>query len=181
MARPGLILDRDGTLVEERGYIAELRDLVPLPGSSETLARLKRAGVAIAVVTNQSAVGRGVVTEQQLARLHAAIEELGVDAVYHCPHLPDDGCECRKPLPALVQRALHDLDLDPARTMLVGDHLTDCLAARAAGIDAVLVRTGHGAEHEPEARAAGFVVVDDLPRAAEHYLDRRLSGRNERR
>src|SRR4029077_569143 len=87
MARPGLIVDRDGTIIEERGYISELDDIVALPGVEAALASARAAGVAVAVVTNQSAVARGIVTEAQLARLHERVKEFGVDAVYHCPHL----------------------------------------------------------------------------------------------
>ncbi len=172
MARPGLILDRDGTIIEERGYIAALDDIVPLPGVEEALARARAAGIPIVVVTNQSAVARGIVTEEQLAVLHERVMSFGADAVYHCPHVAEDGCACRKPLPGLVQLAVRDFDLDPAHSLFVGDHFTDCLAGRAAGVEAVLVRTGHGREHEPEAIAAGVAVVDDLPTAIVQFLER---------
>jgi len=171
MARPGLIVDRDGTLIEERGYISALDDIVPLPGVEAALAGAQAAGVAIAVVTNQSAVARGIVSEAQLALLHDRVKEFGVDAVYHCPHLPDSDCNCRKPSPGLLLQAVKDLDLDPSRTVFVGDHFTDCQAGRAAGIEAVLVRTGHGATHADEAAAGGFTVVDDLPTAVQRFLD----------
>jgi D-glycero-D-manno-heptose 1,7-bisphosphate phosphatase len=170
VASPGLIVDRDGTLVEERGYISDPADLVPLPGVATALARARDAGVVVAVVTNQSAVGRGLVTESQLAVLHQRLTWLGVEAVYYCPHLPDAGCDCRKPLPGLVRRAIDELQLDTARTVLVGDHLTDCMAARAAGVDAMLVLTGHGATHASVARDGGFVVVADLPTAVDRFL-----------
>ena len=170
MASPGLIVDRDGTLVEERGYVSDPADIVPLPGVAAALGRARAAGVVVAVVTNQSAVGRGIVSEPQLAVLHERLTPLGVDAVYHCPHLPDAGCDCRKPLPGLVLRAIDELELDRARTVLVGDHLTDCLAARAAGVDAMLVLTGHGAAHAAAAEEHGFVVVADLPAAVDRFL-----------
>lgn len=176
MARPGLIVDRDGTLVEERGYITVADDLVALPGVADALARARRAGVVIAVVTNQSAVGRGLLSEDELATLHEWLGPLGVDAVYHCPHLPDGGCECRKPLPGLIHRAIEELDLDPARCAVVGDHLSDCLAGRAAGLPSMLVRTGHGAVHAPAATAQGFPVVADLAAAVRRFLDTLESG-----
>jgi histidinol-phosphate phosphatase family protein len=170
MASPGLILDRDGTIVEERGYIADAVDLVALAGVTDTLARVRAAGVVVAVVTNQSAVARGIVSESELEVLHERIRSLGVDAVYHCPHLPDAGCECRKPRPGLMQRAVAELGLDPERTLVVGDNITDCLAARAAGLAAVLVRTGHGQRDAAAAEAEGFPVAEDLAAAVDHLL-----------
>ncbi len=180
MARPGLIVDRDGTLVEERGYISDPRDLVVLPGVAEALARARLAGAVVVVVTNQSAVARGLVTEEALLALHERLRPLGIDAFYHCPHMPDAGCECRKPKPALLVRAIADHDLDRGRTLAVGDHLTDCLAGRAAGVDAVLLSSGHGQEHATAARAEGFPVLDDLPAAVEVFLSRIAEGAPER-
>lgn len=173
LLNPGLIVDRDGTLTYERGYLSSPAEVVPLPGVEMALRKAKRAGVKIIVVTNQSAVARGIVTELGLHRIHDHLtRQLGLDAVYHCPHLPDAGCACRKPLPALVERAVADFRLDRRQSLLVGDHPSDCQAARAAGIDAALVRTGHGAEHVKEAEAEGFRVVADLPEAVDIFLAR---------
>lgn len=171
-AAPGLVIDRDGTLTAERGYLADPDELEPIPGAVDAVARARAAGLRLAVVTNQVAVAKGVVTEEQLAVMHRHLDDLfgGFDAVYHCPHHYDDACACRKPAPGMVVAAIHDLHLDPARTVLVGDHVTDCLAGRGAGIDAVLVRTGHGHEHEVEAEQAGFPVVDDLAEAVDRHL-----------
>lgn len=173
MARPGLIVDRDGTLIEERGYVTEAADIVVLPGVEDALARARKAGVAVAVVTNQSAIGRGLLSQRQLDQLHQELRALPLDAIYHCPHLPDDGCECRKPQPGMVRRAITELDLDPGRTLVVGDHLTDCLAARQAGVAAMLVRTGHGERHAHDAEALGFEVVADLVTAIDQFLEAR--------
>lgn len=169
---PGLVIDRDGTLTAERGYLADPAELEPIPGAVDAIVRARAAGLRLAVVTNQVAVAKGVVTEEQLTVMHQRLDELfgGFDAVYHCPHHYDDGCACRKPAPGMVAAAIHDLRLDPARTLLVGDHLTDCLAGRGAGIAAALVRTGHGHEHEDEAEQAGFPVVDDLAEAVDRHL-----------
>jgi len=171
VARPGLIVDRDGTLIEERGYVTQAADIVLLPGVEAALERATDAGVAVAVVTNQSAIGRGLLTVAELEELHEAIRSLGVSAIYHCPHLPDAGCDCRKPQPGMVRSAVADLELDPQRTVVVGDHLTDCLAGRAAGVGAVLVRTGHGEHHAAEAEALGFPVVADVVAAIDLFLE----------
>jgi D-glycero-D-manno-heptose 1,7-bisphosphate phosphatase len=171
VARPGLIVDRDGTIVEERGYISRAEDLVVMPWVAESLSRARAAGAAVVVVTNQSAVARGIVTEEGLGALHESLRPLGIDAFYVCPHMPDAGCECRKPKPTLILRAIADHDLDPARSMVVGDHLGDCLAGRAAGLPAILVRSGHGADHAAEAEAEGFGVADDLSAAVDRFLE----------
>ncbi len=171
--RPGLLLDRDGTLTHERGYLADPDQLEPIAGAAEAVARARAAGWALGVITNQSAVARGIVTEEQLATLHRRIADQfpGVEAVYHCPHHPDDGCDCRKPQPGMVLAACADLGLDPARTVFVGDHLTDCHAAAAAGCTGILVRTGHGGTHDADAQEHGFLVVSDLAAAVDHLLD----------
>lgn len=180
---PGLLLDRDGTLTVEGGYLGDPDDLEPVPGAPEAVAAARAAGWRIAVVTNQSAVARGLVSRARLDRMHArlAVQYPAVEAIYDCPHHPDDGCDCRKPAPGMPAAAMADLGLDPDRTVMVGDHLTDCEAARAAGVTGILVRSGHGGDHAAAAAAAGFAVVDDLPAAINDLLRggwRRRSGRD---
>nr|WP_274387846.1 HAD family hydrolase [Salsipaludibacter albus] len=168
------MLDRDGTLTVEGGYLDDPADLVAVPGGREAVAAAAAEGWRIAVVTNQSAVARGLVSRERLDELHAHLAELfpAVEAIYDCPHHPDDGCDCRKPRPGMPRAAMADLGLDPAHTTMVGDHLTDCEAARAAGAAGILVSSGHGARHAADAEAAGFPVVADLPAA----IDRVLAG-----
>jgi histidinol-phosphate phosphatase family protein len=175
---PGLVIDRDGTLTVERGYLADPDELEPIAGAVDAVARARAAGLRLAVVTNQVAVAKGHVTEEQLAAMHRRLDDLfgGFDAVYHCPHHYDDGCGCRKPAPGMVAAAIDDLHLDPVRTLLVGDHLTDCLAGREAGLAAMLVRTGHGHEHEQEAEQAGFPVVHHRAQGLDRPV-RNLEGR----
>jgi D-glycero-D-manno-heptose 1,7-bisphosphate phosphatase len=172
VARSGLILDRDGTIVEERGYVTDPSDLVLIDGAAEAIGRALAAGHPVAVVTNQSAIGRGLLTEADLDALHEPLRALGISATYHCPHLPDAGCDCRKPKAGMVRRAIADLGLDAASSLLVGDHLTDCLAGRAAGVPAMLVRTGHGETHAADAAYDGFTVVDDVVAAIDAFLER---------
>jgi D-glycero-D-manno-heptose 1,7-bisphosphate phosphatase len=129
--------------------------------------------VVVVLATNQAAIGRGIVTEGDVIALHEWLgTQVDLDAVYFCPHHPDDRCACRKPMPGLLEQAITDLDLDRARTVFVGDHVTDCEAGRAAGVDVVLVRTGHGVKEEAAATAAGFDVVDDLAAAVRSFLER---------
>jgi D-glycero-D-manno-heptose 1,7-bisphosphate phosphatase len=165
--RPAVFLDRDGTLIEERGYLDRLDLLELFPWTVDAIRLLNRAGFAAVVITNQSAIGRGIVDEPFLHRVHEAIDArlaLGrarIDAYYFCPHHPDaeleayrQACRCRKPQPGLVERACRELQLDPSRSVMVGDKWVDVACGRAAGTRTVLVRTGHGA-HEEERRPAG--------------------------
>jgi len=171
VARKGLILDRDGTLTEERGYVLARADLRPIALARPVLARARAAGWVPVVVTNQSAVGRGLLGAEELDAMHADLkDELGLVAIYHCPHRPDEGCRCRKPRPGLVERAITDLDLDPSSSVMIGDNLSDVQAAIAAGVRPVLVLTGHGQRDLDGARRLGATIVDDLAGAIDHLL-----------
>lgn len=160
MTRPALFLDRDGTMIEERGFIDRLDMIAIFPWTVDALRLAKRAGYAIVVVTNQSAVARGMIEEAFLNEVHRAIDARlaagggGVDRYYYCPHLPNatveryrQACRCRKPGPGMIEQAGRDLDLDLTRSVMVGDRWRDVDAGRAAGTRTVLVRSGHGA-HE---------------------------------
>ncbi len=146
--RPAVFLDRDGTIAEDVHYCRRPEDLHLLPLAAEAIALLNQAGLPVVVATNQSGIARGYFTwgtlEATHARMHAGLAAAGahVDAVYLCPHHPDDGCECRKPRPGLLRRAAADLDLDLARSYFVGDRAMDILVARACGCKAILVDTG---------------------------------------
>lgn len=174
MSRPAVFLDRDGTVVEERGYIDRLDMVTPFPWTTDALRLLRRAGFAAVVITNQAAVGRGIIDEAFVERVHREIDrkiEPGggvIDRYYYCPHFPDSripkyrqACDCRKPAPGLIDRAVRDLDLDRARSVLVGDRWIDMACARAAGTRGILVRTGHGAreaEAPPEGAHADAIL-----------------------
>jgi len=165
------ILDRDGVLNEEAadgGYLLRAADWRWIPGAREGLARLSAAGIRISVVSNQSAVGRGLLAEDQLSEIHArmladaAASGARIAAVLTCPHAPDTGCDCRKPAPGLVLQALRDSGIPAAESVLVGDDLRDLEAAAGAGVAAVLVRSGKGRRVEPAAGARARAVFDDL-------------------
>jgi D-glycero-D-manno-heptose 1,7-bisphosphate phosphatase len=182
MSRRALILlDRDGVLNEDSpDYVRSLDDLHLIQGAPEAVARLSRAGHPVFVVTNQSGVGRGLIAPDALARIHdeiaAHVGRLGgrIDGFALCPHLPDDGCGCRKPGTAMIEAVrarLSRSDASPSETFLVGDRATDLEAARAAGCRAILVRTGHGRQTERAlAPDAGVEVFDDLAAAADWLL-----------
>ena len=115
MARPGLIIDRDGTVIEDCGYVSSTDQMVLLPGVVDALAQARKAGVLVVLATNQAAIGHGIVTEATVTALHEWLgSQVPFDAVYVCPHHPDDRCACRKPMPGLLEQAITDLDLDRA-------------------------------------------------------------------
>lgn len=180
--RPAVFLDRDGVINDNinGGYVHEWATFRFLPGAARAIQRLNRAGLPVVVVTNQGGIGRGHLTEATLHEIHdrmlahLAAHGAHVDAVLYCPHAPDAGCGCRKPEPGMLRRAAADLHLDLARSVFVGDHLTDAQAAVAAGCRPILVLTGRGAAVRDAAAAdpnlAGLAIAADLPAAVDLIL-----------
>ena len=157
--RRAVFLDRDGTLNREVNYLADPEQLQLLPGVAAGLARLAQDGRLLCVVTNQSGVARGLVSEAVLEEIHARLRRLlskeGVhlDWIGHCPHHPEHGpvdmrrdCDCRKPKPGLLLRAAADLNIDLSGSWMVGDSARDLQAGRTAGCRSILVGTGKGAQ-----------------------------------
>ena len=184
-----VFLDRDGVIIENRAaYVTSWADVEFLPTAFEALRRLSRSAHRVVLVTNQSAVGRGLLTLEEAVALNrrviAEIEAHGgrVDAWYLCPHRPEQRCACRKPAPGMLRRAQQDLALDLAQSYLVGDAIADVEAARAAGARGILVLTGRG--HDQAARlarenvAAPCPVVPDLAAALE-YIAQATGGRGD--
>jgi D-glycero-D-manno-heptose 1,7-bisphosphate phosphatase len=179
-----IFLDRDGTLNKETGYLHNWTDWRWLPGVPEALALLRRHGYKLVAVTNQSGLARGLYSPEAVTRLHQeanrhlASRKAALDAFYYCPHHPDftGPCDCRKPKPGMLLRAATEMDLDRARSWMVGDKISDVEAGLAAGCRAVLVRTGYGREAE-KCLPAFVHVADDLPAAAAHIL-RHEAGKN---
>ena len=178
-ARRAVFLDRDGTLNREIGYIGDPEDLVLLSGVEGALRRLMGAGYELVVVSNQSAIGRGVLSAERVAAVNArllaflAAEGVPIAGLFVCPHAPDDACDCRKPEPGLVLQARDQLGLDLATSWLVGDSAKDVAAARAAGVRPLLVLTGWGKRDREAALADGLAaddVVADLAAAADRIL-----------
>lgn len=188
--RPAVFLDRDGTLIEQVHHIRDPRDVRLINGAAEALRRLCGAGFACVLVSNQSAVGRGIATLDDVAAVQAETErQLGaagaaIDGWYFCPVAPAEHVEAdrfaidhpdRKPGPGMLLRAARELSLDLARSWMVGDLPSDVLAGRNAGVaGTVLVRTGHGAG--ADASAADHVAANLLA-AADWILSRALAAR----
>ncbi|MFY1599265.1 HAD-IIIA family hydrolase [Micromonospora sp. WMMD737] len=169
-----VLLDRDGTLIEDVPYNGDPEKVRPLPGARAALDRLRAAGLRLAVVTNQSGLARGLFTEAQLRAVHARVERLlgPFDAWLVCPHDDGDGCGCRKPAPGLVHAAARELGTVPARCVLVGDIGRDMVAASAAGASGILVPTP---VTRPQEVAAAPQVAPDLPAAVAEILRRQAA------
>jgi D-glycero-D-manno-heptose 1,7-bisphosphate phosphatase len=161
------LLDRDGTINEEVGHLADPDELRLIPGSADAIRRLRDLGLGIVVVTNQANVGRGLLAPATLEKIHVrllemlAVEGAQVDAILHCPHAPEEGCGCRKPAPAMALDAAARFGFDPTRAFVVGDHAGDMAMGRAVGATTFLVLTGHGRGEQAKAgHDADFVVAD---------------------
>ncbi len=143
-----IFLDRDGTLNPDPGYIRSPDQFELFPGVAEALARLKQAGARLIVVTNQSGIARGLLSVHDLDAVHLKLKTLldaagaSLDAIYVCPHHPDDRCLCRKPNRGMIDQALRERQIDLSRSYLIGDHMRDMELAKRAGIRSILVTTG---------------------------------------
>lgn len=185
---PAVFLDRDGTLIEEIGYLTRLDRLALFPWSVDAVRLLNRAGFAVVVVTNQSGVARGYFDEGFVREIHRVLDERvaaaggRIDGFYYCPHYPDatiaayrQSCECRKPKPGMLLRAAGDLSLDLSRSFMVGDRWTDVEAGRAASARGILVRTGFGIvdAEQPRPDLEPALVAADLMEATSWILRKR--------
>ncbi|HRU05852.1 MAG TPA: HAD family hydrolase [Candidatus Brocadiia bacterium] len=180
-ARPAAFLDRDGTINVEVNYLRRVEDLALEPGAAAAVRRLNEAGLLVIVASNQSALARGMLSEEGLAEIERRMEALlaaegaRVDEWYYCPHLPDaaveafrKACDCRKPAPGMLLRAAEELGVDLGASVMIGDSERDVEAGRAVG--AATVRVCHG---RPPAQTAADFVADDLAGAVEWWLGRR--------
>lgn len=175
--RPAVFLDRDGTIIAEKSYLADPDRVDLIPGSAEAMRRLRDAGFVLVVVTNQSGIARGLYQEADYHAVAARVDELLAahgatpDETRYCPHHPDvtGPCDCRKPDTGMHRRAAANLDIDLVASFYVGDKATDVLPARALGGQGILVRTGYGVEQEASV-PDGTWVVDDLASAADRIL-----------
>jgi D-glycero-D-manno-heptose 1,7-bisphosphate phosphatase len=143
-----VFLDRDGVLTREKpDYVKTPEQLEILPGVEEPLREIRRRGFRIVIITNQSAIGRGLTTHQEMSKIHEKLRrrlaKMGceLDGIYYCPHRPDEGCSCRKPAPGLILKAANELSIDIATSYMIGDKEIDLEAARRAGCHGIRVPT----------------------------------------
>ncbi len=175
---PAVFLDRDGVLIENRSdYVRDWSDVSIFPNTISALSAIHLAGYKIVLVTNQSAVGRGLLSLQTADSINQQLVETlqqnggHVDGVYMCPHHPNDNCLCRKPKPGMLLQAAQELSLDLSRSWMVGDAWSDLLAGQSAGLShTVMVNTGRGAEQrvQPQPKELnGFHLVEHVLDAAQ--------------
>lgn len=140
----GVLFDRDGTIVIDIPYNGDPELVQPVEDARASLDRLRAAGLRVGVLTNQSGIGRGMITEEMMRSVNARIEELlgPFDGWYICPHAPGDNCDCRKPKPKLVLDAARDWNIDPSHIVVVGDKQSDVEVARNAGAVGIFTRSG---------------------------------------
>jgi D-glycero-D-manno-heptose 1,7-bisphosphate phosphatase len=184
-----IILDRDGTINEDRDdYVRSPEEWTPLPGALEAIARLNHAGWHTVLATNQSGLGRGLFDMAALNAMHVKMHQMlakvggRIDAVFFCPHTPDENCTCRKPLPGLIEQIGQRYGVDLRTVPIVGDSLRDLQAGYAMGCRPHLVRTGKGAnlsESEVLREVPGTLFHDDLPAFAEYMIQQERAARGE--
>ena len=173
--RPAVFLDRDGTLNEDIGFMDRMEALSLFPWTADAIRLLNRAGFCTVVTTNQSAVARGLIDEGFLRVVHQEIDRrlarggARIDRYVYCPHHPEAPleayrrvCECRKPRPGMILTAARELGLDLARSVMVGDRRLDVASGHAAGVRAVLVRTGLGAAEDEDLVEDGGAQPDAI-------------------
>jgi len=188
VSKGAVFLDRDGTINEDSGYPSDFSQINIYPQSFEAVRRLNSTGMPVIILTNQSGVGRGLLTEEKLRHIHESMraafarENARLDAFYYCPHyelsslpLYRVNCRCRKPSPGLALRAAADFGIDPAQSYMVGDKTEDVLLALNIKASPVLVLTGHGREGLAELKVLGVepaCVAADVLQAADWILER---------
>jgi D-glycero-D-manno-heptose 1,7-bisphosphate phosphatase len=190
--KPAVFLDRDGTLIEERGYLDKLEDITLFAEAPAALRQLRDAGYALVLVTNQAGVARGFFDETFVQEAHRhlagmlASQGVVLDGYYYCPHHPEGVvsgyarvCRCRKPAPGMVEQAARELALDVDRSYVVGDKWLDVELAANAGAQGILVRTGYGAgiEDKPPDLVRPAAIVDTIVDAAREILQRSATSR----
>jgi D-glycero-D-manno-heptose 1,7-bisphosphate phosphatase len=178
--RPAVFLDRDGTIAEEVGYLNHASRFRMFPWVAGALQRLNEAGYAVVVVTNQSGVGRGYFPEtlvnevNQLMTQQLSSSGVKIDAIYYCPHVSAENCNCRKPRTGMLERAAREHALDLQHSFVVGDRYGDIQLARNARARGILVRTGYGegelAWHAAKWPTQPDFVAQDLAEAADWIL-----------
>jgi len=165
MKKKAIFMDRDGTLIEEVNFLERVEDLRLFSYTVDSLRILKENGYSIFVVTNQSGIARGIYDEDAMHSIHEAIEERCgnlIDGFYFCPHMPDAGCECRKPRLGMLEKVQKDFEIDMENSWMIGDKLLDIETGFAAGIKTALVRTGYGAKDENELNRRPDIIAENL-------------------
>ncbi|MEP6787840.1 MAG: HAD family hydrolase [Acidobacteriota bacterium] len=172
--QPAVFLDRDGTLIEEVNFLSRVEDLRLFPYTAESIGLLKDNGFLVIVVTNQSGIGRGVYDEAAMHAIHDQIQvdlSGAIDGFYFCPHLPCDGCDCRKPGLGMINAALADFEIDMRRSWIIGDKKIDVETGERAAIRTAFVLTGYGQQHKASLQVTPDVIANNLADAVKAIVD----------
>ncbi|MBI9112159.1 D-glycero-beta-D-manno-heptose 1,7-bisphosphate 7-phosphatase [Maridesulfovibrio ferrireducens] len=173
-----ILLDRDGTIIVDKHYLSDPEGVEILPNAEDGLKLMQDAGFGLIVVTNQSGIGRGYYSEDDMNavnnRMKKMLSKSGIkfDAIYHCPHAPEQNCNCRKPAPGMFDNAIKDFKMNPTDCYVIGDKICDIELGLAKGASTILVRTGKGLKEEPQCEGKATYIADDLLRAAEFIINR---------
>lgn len=163
-----VLVDRDGTVVVEKNYLSDPRQLELIPGAAQGLRRLRKLGLGLLMVTNQSGVGRGYFDKAQVDLIHQrlvevlAAEGVSLDGIYYCPHTPEDNCLCRKPRPQLVELAAAEHGFDPRLSFVVGDKRCDVELGQNVGATTILVQTGYGRQVAADGLTSPDYLASDV-------------------
>lgn len=172
--QPAVFVDRDGTLIEEVNFLSRVEDLRLFPFTVEAVNLLKNKGFLVIAVTNQSGISRGIYT---LAAMHAIHEQIqtelngAIDAFYFCPHLPCDGCNCRKPNLGMIEAACADFEIDLERSWIIGDKKIDIETGHNGNMATAFVLTGYGQQHKLLLEYMPTIIADDLEDAAKKIIE----------
>ncbi|OGB87488.1 hypothetical protein A3H38_02985 [candidate division WOR-1 bacterium RIFCSPLOWO2_02_FULL_46_20] len=182
-----VFLDRDGTIVEDVGYLNSPQQLQFIPGSIEAIKKLNEAGYKVVVITNQAGVAKGLISEDMLQTIDKTLQKFilsggaYLDGLYYCPHHPEHGlypykqdCQCRKPKPGLFKKAEKDLNIDLARSWMIGDKATDVEAGQRAGTKTVFVMTGKGKKEKDRLRKKPDYIAENLKQAVAWLFNNKL-------
>ena len=173
MKQPAVFLDRDGTLIEEVNFLSRVEDLRLFSYTKDAVKLLKDNGFLVIVLTNQSGIGRGIYDEAAMHSIHEQIQidlSGAIDGFYFCPHLPCDGCQCRKPELGMINSAMLDFEIDLENSWMIGDKKIDVETGKKANIRTVLVLTGYGVKHKASLQYMPDIISDTLGAAAESIV-----------
>lgn len=172
-----IFLDRDGTINIEKDYLHRIEDLEFEPGALDALKILKDLGYLLIVITNQSGIGRGYYTVEDMNKLNQHIAKLSeengakIEKFYYCPHTPNEPCDCRKPSPWMILEGAKEFNVDLKSSYMVGDKISDAEAGEKAGAYGIMLRTGHGKEEENKNTDKKYMTFDNLIKFAEYLKE----------
>lgn len=169
-----IFIDRDGTLIEEVNFLHRVEDLRFFNYTDQAVKLLKENGFLVLIATNQSGIGRNVYTEADMHAVHKAIQDHlteKIDSFYFCPHLPNEGCSCRKPNLGMIEQALEDFEIDLENSWMIGDKVLDVQLGHNAKIKTALVLTGYGKKHQDILDQQPDIIAKDLLEVVKQIVD----------